>query len=149
MKINIMYKIILLMLLIVTSTSSVCFAAPQHIQQEIYDGGGNPVDSSEDGSSGSGNSQYLPNLDDEGYKPAPENSGKAKKVISNILGALTTVGAIIAVLAISIIGYNTIIGTASDKAFEKEKLIGVAIGAAIMTGSSALAQMIVSIAETF
>ena len=120
MKINsIVYKIILVIMLIFISTSSVCFA-----------------------------SSYLPNLNDDGYKPVAEDSGNATTIISKIMGALTIVGIILLIIAIAIIGYNTIIGSASDKAFEKEKMIGLAIGAAILIGCSSLAQMLISAAET-
>ena len=63
-----------------------------------------------------------------------------------MLGVLTGVGIILIVVSIALLGYNTILGSASEKAFSQEKLVGLVIAAAVLTCGSVIAKMIASIA---
>lgn len=89
----------------------------------------------------------LPNLDDSGYAPQI-TSGKATTIISNILGVLTVVGIIAIVVAIALIAFESILGSASEKAESKGKYVGLVIAAGVITGGSIIARMIISVAET-
>lgn len=88
------------------------------------------------------------NIDDPGYKPTIPSGGKATTIISNILGALTVIGIIAIVIAIALIGFSSILGSASEKAENKEKYVGLIIAAVLITGGSIIARIIISVAET-
>ena len=130
-------KILILIILILLYACNTCFAAQvqENIPEDAYDAG----TSSTDG---------LPNLDDPGYKPTLSSTGKATTIISNILGALTVIGIIAIIIAISLIGFGTILGSASQKASNQEKYIGLLIAAGVIAFGSAIARMIISVAET-
>lgn len=120
MKINeILYKIIISTFLIIMCASSICFAA-----------------------------NGLPSLGEE-YRPQPDFGTTPKSVISKILGALQVVGIILIVISIALIGFNTIIASASEKAAAQEKYVGILVAALLMTGGSVLAKLIISVAESF
>lgn len=91
----------------------------------------------------------LPNLDDTGYKPTVSLStgGSAFNIITQILSVLTVVGIIAVVIAIALIGFNTILGSASEKADYQQKLVGVVIAGIFMIAGSTIAKFIISIAE--
>lgn len=120
MKINkILYKIIITTFLIIMCTSCICMAT------------------------GNG----LPNLNDEGYKPVANLDGTPKTIVSKILGALQAIGGILIVISIALIGFNTIMASANDKAVAQEKYIGLLVAALVITFGSTLARAIASVAE--
>lgn len=93
------------------------------------------------------NSNGLPTLG-EGYRPTISVGGKTETIISNLLGALTVIGLITIVIAIAMIGFGYIMGSASEKAEMQSKFVGILIAAAIITGGSIIARIIISTAET-
>ena len=145
MKINkIIVKIILLIILIAVSSSCTCYA---RVVASPTDEEGGSSNSSSTSSGGSG-SVGLPNLNDSGYKPTV-SQGRATSIISSILGVLMVVGIIAIVVSIALIGFNMIVGSASEKAVSQEKLVGVVIAALVLTGGSIIAKIIISLAEKF
>jgi len=87
----------------------------------------------------------LPSLSG-GYKPTVSGGG-ATSIINTILSALTIVGICVLVVAIALIGFNMMLGSASEKAVAKEKFIGIIIAAVLLTTGSILARFIISAAQ--
>lgn len=137
MKISkILYKIIILTTLIaMIIPCNMSFAKSGFINQGIVLTGINIGTSSSE----------LPDLDK--YQPQPDFGVNAKRIISTILGVLTVIGIIVIVLSIAIIGFNTILGSASEKAEGKEKYVGIFIAALFITFGSIIARIIISVAE--
>lgn len=139
MKINkILNKIIILAICIIMCTCSTCFAKEE--SPTDFDGG-------EISSSRVGSSVGLPNLNDNGYKPTLSSGDRATAIISKILGVLTVIGIIAIVIAIALIGFGTVLGSASQKAENQGKYVGILIAAGLITGGSIIARMIISVAE--
>lgn len=137
--IKILYQIILILMLIIIVNTSICYAAP--FEENAFGG--------EEGSSTfvTGDDENgLPDIHN-GYKPSVQLGG-AKSIVEKILGVLTVLGVIFIVVSIALIGFNIILGTASEKAVNQEKLIGILIAAAVLTGGSSLAQIIMKFAES-
>lgn len=128
MKINgMLYRIILLLLAIIVS--SACMST---LYVEASDG--------------------LPSFGEE-YRPQIDVSSgssgtSATSIISKILGVLSVIGVALIVVSIGLIGFNTILGSASEKAASQGKYVGLLIAAALLTGGTAIAKMIISVAET-
>lgn len=90
--------------------------------------------------------QMLPTLG-EGYRPTVTSGTKAIDIISRILGVINVLGIISTVVAVALLGFGAILGSANDKAVAQEKYVGIFIASLLLTGGSALAKMIISAAE--
>ena len=138
--IKIIYQIILIAMLIIICNSCKCYAAQQPttmIMEDGASGGSSAVAGDEE--------TGLPDIN-SGYKPSVQ-LGSAESIVEKILGVLMVLGIICIVISIALIGFNIILGTANEKAVNQEKLVGILIAAAIMTGGSSIAQMIMKFAE--
>ena len=149
MKISkIIYKITLLAILMLISMS--CTHNVQAIEIAEYEAGGGGA-GSYDGEGGVltpsdvGTGTGLPSLDL--YRPTV-SAGGATAVIGRILGILMTLGAIMITVSIAIIGFNSILGSASEKAEYQQKLMGVVFAGIFMVASSAIAKMIMNVATS-
>lgn len=131
---KILYKIILILALIIMCTSSICYAEQE--LPDIHDGGGKGI------ITGDG----LPDLDGN-YKPTVQMGDSSKNIVSTILGILTVLGIVVGVVGIALIGFNTILGSASEKAAGQEKYVGIVIAALLITGGSVIAKFIINFAE--
>lgn len=79
--------------------------------------------------------------------PSADVSGDAKTFVEVALGALQVVGIVAVVVGIGLIGFNTILGSASEKAVAQEKYVGIVIAAIIITAGSTIAQFLIQAAE--
>lgn len=81
------------------------------------------------------------------YKPIidtnPISSGKLEKILS----ILQVIGVIGTVIAVAFVGLNTILGSANEKAIEKEKYMGILVAAVMITSGITIAKFIISIVE--
>ncbi len=145
-KTKVIYKIILLVMIIIVHSFYECNIVEARVDTIDVQGGGSSNTEGTTSSGGGGGSVGLPSLD--GYGPNL-SSGRGKTIISSILGALTVVGTIMVIIAIAIIGFNTILGSASEKAEYNQKLVGVIIAAIILTCGSIIARVLISVAEKF
>lgn len=146
---KILYQIILIMMLIIMCDSCTCYARIVGPEASLYEGE-TSGESSESSSTVTGDeSTGLPNIG-PGYKPTVDlgDTGTSKDIIEKILGVLTVLGAISIVISIALIGFNSIMASASEKAVNQEKFVGLLIAAAVMTGGSTIAQMIIKFAES-
>ena len=142
--------IIILSMLIVMCSSWKCYAAPpgmQGFQQHEFDGGsgGANKDTSLEGNAELG----LPTLDNS-YKPQISlgtGENRVSNIISTILSFLTIIGVCMFVVAIAVIGFDTMMGSANEKAIAKEKYVGLFLAAVLLVGASSLAKIIIKIAE--
>ena len=143
MKINkILYKIIILTFLVIMCTASISHAA-----KELNDdlGGGGATSSTESTETTGGGSTGLPNLEE--YTPQVTMGSSSKSIISTILSVMTVLGVVTVVIGFALIGFNSIMGSASEKAAGQEKYVGLVIAAVVLIAGSSIAKMIISIAE--
>ena len=89
----------------------------------------------------------MPTLGD--YAPTLNLStgGKAMTVVSTILGYLQVLGAISVVIGLALIGFNSILGSAEEKAEGQEKYVGIVVAALLIGGGSTIAKFLISFAE--
>lgn len=64
-----------------------------------------------------------------------------------IMGILTTLGMVVAVIVLMILGIKYMMGSAEEKAEYKKTMIPYLIGAALLFGASGIAQMVYSFAN--
>lgn len=88
----------------------------------------------------------LPQLDG-GYKPSANLGGTSKNIVVTILNILTVLGIVAVVIGIALVGFGTILGSASEKAIAKEKYVGLLIAAIVITAGSTIAKVLVKVAE--
>lgn len=81
------------------------------------------------------------------YEPTGDTNPIAKGMLQKTLATLQVIGVIATVIAIAFIGFKTIIGSASEKAVEKEKFIGILVAAVMITGGITIARFIISVVE--
>ena len=116
---KIVYKIMIIIAVIIMCSSSICFAGVEN---------------------------GKPNLEGN-YRPTVQMGSNSKNIVSTILGVLTVLGIGIGVIGIALIGFNSILGSASEKAAGQEKYVGIVIAALLITGGSVIARFIINFAE--
>ena len=134
MKISkIIYKILLVTLLIITVASSA-----YQVQATDETAGGS-------GSAGAGTG--LPDLSI--FRPTGGGSNQILSKIGGILSVLRLLGVVMTVVSIAIIGFGTILGSASEKADYQQKLTGVIFAGIFLIASTSIAKLIISVAVQF
>ena len=109
------------------------------LQQKSYA----DIDEASVGDSGVGNSILNP----KDYEPSPQKSDSFNSKVATLLSILQVVGVITIVIGIVIMGFNTIMGSAEEKAVEEKKAIGLIVGAVMIFGVTTIAKFIISIVE--
>ena len=66
---------------------------------------------------------------------------------NQIIGIITTVGVVVAVVILLVLGIKYMMGSASEKAEYKKTMIPYLVGAILIFGASAITQVVVSIAS--
>lgn len=66
----------------------------------------------------------------------------------NIVSVITTIGIIVAVIVLLILGIKYMMGSASEKAEYKKTMIPYLVGAVLIFGASAIAKAIIAMSET-
>lgn len=79
------------------------------------------------------------------YKVTAEENTTVTNLINTILGILTAVGAIMAVVIIAMIGFGYVMGSAEEKAVNKEQLITLLIGAVVLVAGSQIVKLIYNV----
>jgi len=82
------------------------------------------------------------------YEPTIKENPISKGMLQKILGVLQVIGIIGTVVAIALIGFKTMLGSASEKAVEKEKYIGILIAVVMITSGITIAKFIIAVVET-
>lgn len=76
------------------------------------------------------------------------NATKDVKNIGNqIIGIITTVGVVVAVIVLLILGIKYMMGSASEKAEYKKTMIPYLVGAILIFGASAITKVVVNLAS--
>jgi len=152
------FKVILIMILIVVCNSCMCYALPPPNDSNFStttgifgEGASNQEEQETTTNSGSttvqGNADLmLPDLGDS-YKPTVSTGTTTLGIISKLLGVLQVLGVVATVVAIAIMGFGLILGSASEKAAGQEKMVGIVIAAALITCCSIIAKLFISFAE--
>ena len=109
------------------------------LQQKSY------ADSDEASVGDSGVGSSILNTKD--YEPFLEKSDSFNSKVATLLSILQVVGVIAIVIGIAIMGFNTIMGSAEEKAVEEKKAIGLIVGAVMIFGVTTIAKFIISIVE--
>ena len=80
------------------------------------------------------NITFASNFKPEEWKPDITDDTKARDIAGVILGGITTVGSVVAVLALVIIGIRFMLGSVEEKAQYKESLKPYVLGAVLLFG---------------
>ena len=75
-------------------------------------------------------------------KPNPTGSNEIKNVGMSIVGILQTVGIILSVVILIVLGIKYMMGSAEEKADYKKSMMPYIVGAALIFAASAFAQVI-------
>ena len=76
------------------------------------------------------------------------DTSKLQTVGGNIVNIITTVGIIVAVIVLLILGIKYMMGSASEKAEYKKTMIPYLVGAVLIFGACAIAKAIVSVSAS-
>ena len=90
-------------------------------------------------------SDGIPNTGE--YQPTIKTNPITRGMLQQILGILQVIGIIGIVIAIVMLGFKILLGSASDKAIEKEKIGGILIATILITSGISIAKFIISIME--
>lgn len=103
-------------------------------------GMGTVVNASEKISSG----QQVNNL----FTGGSANTTEISNVGANIVKIITTIGIIVAVIVLLILGIKYMMGSASEKAEYKKTMIPYLVGAILIFGASAIAKAVIAMSES-
>ena len=68
---------------------------------------------------------------------------------NQIIGVITTVGVVVAVVVLLVLGIKYMMGSASEKAEYKKTMIPYLVGAILIFGASAITKVVVSLGTSF
>lgn len=92
---------------------------------------------------GSSSDDTINNL----FKADDIGTGNLTNVGANIVSIITTIGIVVAVVVLLVLGIKYMIGSASEKAEYKKTMIPYLVGAVLIFGASAIAKAVVSVSE--
>lgn len=95
--------------------------------------------------SGATTSDGIPNT--AKYQPSINTNPISRGILEKILSILQVVGIIGIVISVAMLGFKTVMGSASDKAVEKEKYVGILIAAVMIISGISIAKFIISAIE--
>ena len=72
-------------------------------------------------------------------------SGSVTNIGNQIIGIITTVGVVVAVVVLLVLGIKYMMGSASEKAEYKKTMIPYLVGAILIFGASAITKVVVSL----
>lgn len=75
--------------------------------------------------------------------------GSVTDIGNQIIGVITTVGVVVAVVVLLILGIKYMMGSASEKAEYKKTMIPYLVGAILIFGASAITKVVVSLGTSF
>ena len=81
-------------------------------------------------------------------KPNYNDASGVAEVGQKITNIISTVGIVVAVIVLLILGIKYMIGSASEKAEYKKTMIPYLVGAVLVFGASAIAKVVVNMAST-
>ena len=84
---------------------------------------------------------------DELFQAEAEGTEGIMNVGGNIVSIVTTIGIIVAVVVLLVLGIKYMMGSASEKAEYKKTMIPYLVGALLIFGASAIAKAVIAISE--
>ena len=96
------------------------------------------------GGSGSDSASTVDGL----FQGGSADTSGLESVGTNLVDIITTVGIIVAVIVLLIIGIKYLMGSASEKAEYKKTMIPYLVGAVIIFGASAIAKAVIAMSES-
>lgn len=84
----------------------------------------------------------------DNMKPTYEDNNGVTNFGQKIINMISTAGVVIAVIVLLVLGIKYMIGSASEKAEYKKTMIPYLVGALLIFGASAIAKVIVSVAQS-
>lgn len=141
---KIIYKIFILVMLLIMCSCYNCYASDREPEASWLDDTGAGSGTGGTGITGDPD-RGLPNVDSVS-DPASNFalSEKVRKITATVLGWIAAIGGILITVLIAVTGFETIMGSAEEKAFAKEKMMGYIIAAALVTSGSAIASFIIN-----
>ena len=85
--------------------------------------------------------------DPSGLKPEKSNTSQIENVGQRIMGILQTLGIVIAVLVLMVLGIKYMMGSAEEKAEYKKTMIPYVVGAILIFGATTIANMVFQFAN--
>lgn len=76
------------------------------------------------------------------------DTGEVQSFGANIVDIITTIGIIVAVIVLLVLGIKYMMGSASEKAEYKKTMIPYLVGAILIFGASAIAKAVVTMTES-
>lgn len=81
------------------------------------------------------------------YQPSIDTNPISRGILEKILSILQVIGVIGIVISVAMLGFKTVMGSASDKAVEQEKYGGILIATVMITSGISIAKFIISTLE--
>ena len=78
---------------------------------------------------------------------ASSAQGQVTDIGNQLIGIITTIGVVVAVVVLLILGIKYMMGSASEKAEYKKTMIPYLVGAILIFGASAITKVVVSIGQ--
>lgn len=82
------------------------------------------------------------------FNSSNTNTSGIQSVGANIVSIITTIGIIVAVIVLLILGIKYMMGSASEKAEYKKTMIPYLIGAVLIFGASAIAKAVIAMSAS-
>lgn len=76
---------------------------------------------------------------------ASDASGSVQNIGNQIIGIITTIGVVVAVVVLLVLGIKYMMGSASEKAEYKKTMIPYLVGAILIFGASAITKVVVAL----
>ncbi len=81
------------------------------------------------------------------YAQNTSASGSVQNIGNQLIGIITTVGVVVAVVILLVLGIKYMMGSASEKAEYKKTMIPYLVGAILIFGASAITKVVVNLAS--
>lgn len=82
------------------------------------------------------------------FQQGSADTSGIQNVGTNIVSIITTIGIIVAVIVLLILGIKYMMGSASEKAEYKKTMIPYLVGAVLIFGASAIAKAVIAMTES-
>ena len=80
---------------------------------------------------------------------SPDGATSMNKIGGTIIGYVTSIAMVIAVVMVAVLGIKYMMGSVEEKAEYKKSFVPLIIGAILVFGASAIAKIIISVSATF
>ena len=132
------FIIFIILTFLIVGTNSIVYAVPPS-QGQLTDGG-------------SGSSEGVFDPDEDVWKPdsttEAQGASRLEKIGNTIIGILRTVGSIVSVIVLAVLGIKYMMGSVEEKAEYKSTMMPYLIGAILVFGITNILGIIVDVATS-